>query len=279
MQIFREKEKLRTYLDSLAENSTLGFVPTMGALHEGHLSLFKKSMEDNQVTVASIFVNPTQFDNPEDFEKYPNTLQEDQSKLERIGVDVLFTPDVDEMYPKGLEVERIDLHGMDKVMEGKFRPGHFEGMATVVKRLLESVRPNKAYFGEKDFQQLQIIKRMVADYEIPVEIIGMPIIREESGLAMSSRNMRLTEIQKKEARVIYTSLQDIQKLSKQLSVKELKQLAYENFAYSFLQLEYLDIVNAADLQEVEVLIEGESYRACIAAYCGEVRLIDNIELL
>ncbi len=279
MQVFQDKKKLQDYLESLSPQALVGFVPTMGALHEGHLSLFQQSIEDNDVTVASIFVNPTQFNNQEDFDQYPNTLQKDQSHLERIGVDLLFIPNVEEMYPNGLETEPINLHGMDKVMEGKFRPGHFEGMATVVKRLLEIVKPNQAYFGEKDFQQLQIIRRMVSEYSIPVEIIGMPIIREPNGLAMSSRNMRLTDHQKEEATVIYQTLKEIQEQSNKLSVKELKHIGYRNFAFSNLQLEYLEIVKSSDLHSVEVLEKSKEYRACIAAYCGDVRLIDNIELL
>ncbi len=279
MHFFTQKSEFEKFRKSISVAQSIGFVPTMGALHEGHLSLFRQSLKDNALTIASIFVNPTQFNNAEDLANYPNPLEADKNMLSRLGVDVLFAPNIEEMYPNGLEVENIDLHGLDKVMEGTHRPGHFEGMATIVKRLLRIVNPNTAYFGEKDFQQLAIIRNMVKDDMPQIEIIGMPIVREENGLAMSSRNLRLTEIQKEKATVIYRTLKELKKHAVDASPSNLLQLAYKNFAFSSLELDYCTIAETTTLKEVEQFQKDQSYRAFIAAFCGDVRLIDNIELL
>ena len=180
------------------EGKSVGFVPTMGALHEGHVSLVKKSIEQNDITVVSVFVNPTQFNNQEDLIKYPRTLDKDTSLLESVGADIVFAPLVKEIYPEP-DTRQFDFGLLDKVMEGKFRPGHFNGVAQVVSRLFDIVKPDRAYFGEKDFQQLAIIRDMVKQYNFPIEIVPMPIIRELSGLAKSSRNQRLSETEKEQA--------------------------------------------------------------------------------
>lgn len=278
MKILHSKDELFYYRNEEKEK-TIGFVPTMGALHKGHLSLIEKSKIENELTFCSIFVNPTQFDNAEDLEKYPKKTEEDIEKLENCGCDVLYLPSVKDLYPKKPETENIALKGLDDEMEGKFRKGHFAGVATVVKRLFLQVFPNKAYFGEKDFQQLQIIKQMVQAEILPVEIIGMPIIREENGLAMSSRNQRLTSEQRIEAAIIYQNLCFAQEKINQLSIEKITEIVTENFAESNLVLEYFLIVDEQTLKPVNVLQSNTFYRAFIAAYAGKIRLIDNLKLL
>src|SRR5690606_19997145 len=195
MLIFENKESLINFLGPLQNlKKTIGFVPTMGALHDGHLSLIKNSLSKNDITVISIFVNPTQFNNAEDLEKYPRTLEADVQKVSEMSTQVLiFAPTVSDIYPGKTSSSNFSFDGLENQMEGKHRPGHFDGVGTIVKKLFEIVQPNKAYFGQKDFQQLQIVKKMVSKHKIPVEIIGCPIHREENGLAMSSRNQRLSE--------------------------------------------------------------------------------------
>lgn len=278
MKILHSKDELFYYRNEEKEK-TIGFVPTMGALHKGHLSLIEKSKIENELTFCSIFVNPTQFDNAEDLEKYPKKTEEDIEKLENCGCDVLYLPSVKDLYPKKPKTENIALKGLDDEMEGKFRKGHFAGVATVVKRLFLQVFPNKAYFGEKDFQQLQIIKQMVQAEILPVEIIGMPIIREENGLAMSSRNQRLTSEQRIEAAIIYQNLCFAQEKINQLSIEKITEIVTENFAESNLVLEYFLIVDEQTLKPVNVLQSNTFYRAFIAAYAGKIRLIDNLKLL
>ncbi len=278
MKILHSKDELFCYRNEVKEK-TIGFVPTMGALHKGHLSLIEKSKTENELTFCSIFVNPTQFDNAEDLEKYPKKTEEDIQKLENCGCDVLYLPSVKDLYPEKTETENIALKGLDEEMEGKFRKGHFAGVATVVKRLFLQVFPNKAYFGEKDFQQLQIIKQMVKTEILPVEVIGMPIIREENGLAMSSRNQRLTSEQRKEAAIIYQNLCFAQEKINQLSIEKITEIVTKNFAESNLVLEYFLIVDEQTLKPVNVLQSNTFYRAFIAAYAGKIRLIDNLKLL
>lgn len=261
---------------SKSEEKTVGFVPTMGALHEGHISLVTKCREQNDVCIVSIFVNPTQFNNLTDLEKYPRTIEEDTKLLKEAGVDIVFVPSVQEIYPKP-DNRQFDFGQLDKVMEGKFRPGHFNGVAQVVSRLFEIVKPDRAYFGEKDFQQLAIIRQMVRQLNIPVEIIPMPIKREESGLAMSSRNQRLTEEQKKEAVNIYKVLSESKALYDQKSVEELRSWVVESInKIEPLEVEYFEIVNGVTLQQISDWKDTDYAVGCITVFCGEVRLIDNI---
>src|SRR6478672_766458 len=208
MLIFNTKAALSAHLASLRQPSTIGFVPTMGALHDGHLSLLSESLKHNDATVISIFINPTQFNNPEDLAKYPRTLEADVEKIKRLSNDIIvFAPSVDDMYGGNTVSEHFDYDGLENQMEGRFRPGHFDGVGTIVKRLFEIVKPDNAYFGEKDFQQLQIVKKLVSKYHIPVSVIGCPIHREANGLAMSSRNERLSADKRAEAGFIYQTLQ------------------------------------------------------------------------
>lgn len=258
------------------ERKTIGFVPTMGALHEGHISLVKKCREQNDVCIVSIFVNPTQFNNQTDLEKYPRTIDEDIKLLNYAGVDIVFVPSVQEIYPEP-DNRQFDFGQLDKVMEGKFRPGHFNGVAQVVSRLFDIVKPDKAYFGEKDFQQLAIIRQMVRQLNIPVEIVPMPIRREDSGLAMSSRNQRLTEDQKKDAVNIYRVLLESKTLYNNKTVEELRFWVIENInKIASLEVEYFEIVDGNTLQQISDWKDTQYAVGCITVFCGEVRLIDNI---
>ena len=258
------------------ERKTIGFVPTMGALHEGHISLVKKCREQNDVCIVSIFVNPTQFNNQTDLEKYPRTIDEDIKLLNYAGVDIVFVPSVQEVYPES-DNRQFDFGLLDKVMEGKFRPGHFNGVAQVVSRLFDFVKPDKAYFGEKDFQQLAIIRRMVSQFNIPVEIVPMPIKREDSGLAMSSRNQRLTGDQKKDAANIYRVLSESKTLYNNKTVEELRFWVIENInKIASLEVEYFEIVDGNTLQQISDWKDTQYVVGCITVFCGEVRLIDNI---
>ncbi|MDU1904139.1 MAG: pantoate--beta-alanine ligase [Dysgonomonas sp.] len=257
------------------ESKKTGFVPTMGALHEGHISLVKESVLNNDITIISIFVNPTQFNNKEDLEKYPHTIENDLNLLREAGVDIVFVPAVEEIYPEP-DTRQFDFGQLDKVMEGKFRPGHFNGVAQVVSRLFDIVKPDKAYFGEKDFQQLAIIREMVRQYDIPVEIMGMPIKREQSGLAMSSRNQRLTDLERDTAAIIYATLKESKGFVSK-NVTETINFVIEKINQSdLLEVEYFEIVDGNSLQPIKNWEETSYAVGCIAVFCGDVRLIDNI---
>ena len=257
---------------------TIGFVPTMGALHDGHKSLVESCVAENDVCVVSIFVNPTQFNNSTDLEKYPRNLEQDAELLESIGCRIIFAPQPEEIYqPEEMNAPfEFDFGGLDTVMEGKFRSGHFNGVVQIVSKLFQLVQPDKAYFGEKDFQQLAIIHRMVKILHFPVEIIDCPIVRERSGLALSSRNQRLTVDQRKKAVEISKVLSESRNFAAQLSPIELTQWVVELInLVPGLEVEYYEIVNITTLQPVYSWSEPSV--GCIAVYCGEVRLIDNIK--
>ena len=280
MKIFEKKADLKKYLASLKnEDTKIGFVPTMGALHEGHLSLVKRAKKKNDVTVVSIFVNPTQFDNKEDLKKYPKTLENDIKLLESVNCDVLFTPSVEEIYAENITAEKYNFDGLEHQMEGKFRDGHFDGVGTIVKTLFEIVEPTTAYFGKKDFQQLQIIKKLVEKYNIPVKIKGRPIFREKDGLAMSSRNTRLTKEHREAAPFIYKTLKKAKKKFGTKNANELTEWVKKQFnKHPLLELEYFTIADELTLQTVTNIDPIKKYRAFIAVYAGEIRLIDNIRL-
>lgn len=281
MQILKEKQSLKNQIQALKRQGlSIGFVPTMGALHQGHISLIEKALASCDKVVVSIFVNPTQFDNPEDLKKYPRTLEEDVERIGKLGEDVIiFSPAADEIYGKEILSEEFSFDGLENEMEGKFRAGHFNGVGTVVKKLFEMVEPDKAYFGEKDYQQLQIIKKLVEKQNLNIEIIGCPIDREVSGLARSSRNERLSESQRQSASVIYQILLQVKEDFGTKSATELTHWVTERFKEEAdLDLEYFEIANADTLKTVQNRIEGEKYRAFIAAYSGDIRLIDNIAL-
>nr|WP_299342297.1 pantoate--beta-alanine ligase [Allomuricauda sp.] len=281
MQIFDQKKNLEAFLKSVKiEGKTIGLVPTMGALHQGHLSLVSQSVSENDVTVVSIFVNPTQFNNPNDLDKYPRNFQADIDLLNEVSSEIIvFAPSVNEIYGKNVTSESYDFDGLDKVMEGEFRPRHFEGVGTIVETLLRVVGPNKAYFGEKDFQQLQIIKKIVALKNIGVEIIGCPIERETHGLAMSSRNERLTETTRLKAGFIYNVLETAKDKFGTESANDIKDWVETQFTKNeTLDLEYFQIADEDTLTPIKRKQRNMKYRAFIAVYAEEVRLIDNLRL-
>ena len=251
----------------------------MGALHEGHLSLYEKARKENDIVISSIFVNPTQFNNPEDLEKYPKTIEKDIELLQQTqNVDAVYIPQIEDIYSNGLERKKYDFEGLENEMEGKFRPGHFDGVGTVVEELFRQVQPNNAYFGEKDFQQLMIIKKLVEKLSLPINIIGMPIHREKNGLAMSSRNMRLTSEQRESAKIIFETLVKVKDLFHQQTLDEIHQFVENTFKNSDFELEYFIIANEKTLREISEIKSNETYRAFIVVVIDGVRLIDNIQL-
>lgn len=279
MKVLKSKKTLIDYVERQREmGKKIGFAPTMGALHQGHLSLYKAAKKENDEVISSIFVNPTQFNNPDDFQKYPKTLEKDLELLEKAGVDAVYVPNVEEMYPDGLNSKKYDFDGLENEMEGKYRPGHFDGVGTIVEELFRQVQPHNAYFGEKDYQQLAIIKKMIEKTKLPVKIHGVPTLREEDGLAMSSRNVRLTETQRKEATIIYETLEKVKEWFKVLSVEEIKLRVLEIFRNSNFELEYFVIADEKTLKETDFFYKDKNYRAFIVAYAGDVRLIDNMHL-
>lgn len=279
MRIFKTISDLQIEVANLRkQGKTIGFVPTMGALHQGHISLLDASKQQTNNSVASIFVNPTQFNNPEDFEKYPITIEADKEKLIAAGCDILFLPTVKEMYPEP-DTREFDFDGIDRVMEGEFRPGHFNGVAQIVSKLFDAVLPDKAFFGQKDFQQLAIIKKMVDKLNYPVEIFGCPIVREEDGLAMSSRNVRLSKEERKKALLLSQCLFEVPNLSKSKTVQEVSDWVEDQFKNDpVYQFEYFRIVDDTSLQATQSWDEPGQKVACIAVRVGPVRLIDNVQI-
>jgi len=281
MQIFKKQVDLKAYLKSISSsNSLIGFVPTMGALHEGHLSLLKESVHNNDITVISIFVNPTQFNNQEDLEKYPRTLENDIAKIKTVSESiVIYAPTVDDIYEGKPISQHFDFDGLENQMEGQFRPGHYDGVGTVVKRLFEIVNPNHAYFGEKDFQQLQIVKKMVEKYHLKVTVIGCPIYREANGLAMSSRNERLSLNEKKDAAIIYKILKTSQEKFHNKSAAAVSQWVVKKFeSLPNIKLEYFQIADENQLLPCLRKNKKKKYRAFIAVFINKIRLIDTISL-
>jgi len=267
---------LQNKLKELQGNGTIGFVPTMGALHAGHISLVKQAVSENRIVVVSIFVNPTQFNDKSDLERYPRTLESDLKLLEKTGCQIVFAPSALEVYPEP-DTRKFDFGLLETVMEGKHRPGHFNGVAQVVSKLFGFVQPDKAYFGLKDFQQLAIIKEMVRQLKLDIEIVACPIVREASGLAMSSRNELLTAGERKNAATISETLVMAKELSKQKSVNELETWVIETINKNVdLTVEYFEIVDDRHLQPVKSWDENCTKVGCIAVFCGKVRLIDNV---
>ncbi len=275
-RVFETVDSLRFYLSEENHFGSIGFVPTMGALHDGHISLVKQAEQNCEVVVVSIFVNPTQFNDANDLEKYPRTLAADLERLAANCECVVFAPNVKEIYPENHVAKRIDLGGLGNVMEGSFREGHFDGVVEVVYRLFDIVRPTHAFFGEKDFQQLAVIRHLVKVVELPIKIIGCPIFRETSGLAASSRNQRLSPEEKEKALIIYHSLLQAKEHQNEWSPKEAKEKIQEAFDASDLELEYIDFVDATTLASVAYWTKDT--QGCLAAYCGSVRLIDNLSM-
>ncbi len=277
MQVLNTKNELINLLGQYRkEGKKIGFVPTMGALHSGHLSLVKESKKNSDLTVVSIFVNPTQFNDPEDLKRYPRTLEKDVELLKTVDCDLVFAPSVEEIYPEP-DTRKFDFGYLETVMEGAKRPGHFNGVGQVVSRLFDIVKPDKAFFGMKDFQQVAIIKNMVKQLNFPIEIIPCPIIREESGLALSSRNTLLDEEHKKNAPHIYATLKKARNLASQMNVAELKKWITEEINRNlYLETEYVEIVDDTTLNIVQSWEEKGTKVACVAVYAGKIRLIDNI---
>ena len=280
IKILKNRQELSDYILKIKENGQkIGFAPTMGALHEGHLSLYEKARKENDIVISSIFVNPTQFNNPEDLEKYPRTIEKDIKLLQQTqNVDAVYIPQIEDIYSNGLERKNYDFEGLENEMEGKFRLGHFDGVGTVVEELFRQVQPDNAYFGEKDFQQLMIIKKLVEKLSLPINIIGMPIYREKNGLAMSSRNMRLTPEQRESAKIIFETLVKVKSLFHQQTLDEVHQFVENTLKNSDFELEYFIIANENTLREISEIKSNETYRAFIVVVIDGVRLIDNIQL-
>lgn len=278
MKIISNPDELSREMNLVKQSGkTIGFVPTMGALHKGHKSLVSRSVSENDFNVVSIFVNPTQFNNSDDLNKYPRNLEADAKMLEAVGCQLIFAPQPSDIYTPEELTERFqfDFGGLDQVMEGKFRPGHFNGVVQIVSKLFSLIKPDKAYFGEKDFQQLAIIHRMVEVLKLNIDIVDCPIIREESGLAMSSRNERLTDEQRKYAAGISEVLSESRNFVPQMSPVEITDHVIRSIdSINGLKVEYYEIVNAGTLQPVKSWDEPSV--GCIAVFCGDVRLIDNI---
>jgi len=279
MEIYSRIRDIQAKVRELkAEGLSIGYVPTMGALHEGHISLLRRSDEENNISVCSIFVNPIQFNNQIDLEKYPRTLKEDSEKLDKANCDIVFAPSVDEMYPDKVS-ESYDFGLLEKLMEGALRPGHFNGVAVVVKRLFDICMPDKAYFGEKDFQQLMVIRALVKQENIPVKIIGCPIIREPDGLAMSSRNVRLTPGERRIAPEIFKTLDMMKEKAGKKNIKEILTEAENQLEqHPGVKIDYIQIVDESTLVPITNWDETDNIRAFVALFLGEVRLIDNMKL-
>lgn len=280
MKIFRTKQELQHELAGIRQqNQVITLVPTMGALHEGHLSLINYAKPLTDITVCSIFVNPTQFNDPKDLEKYPRPIENDIALLESVGCDILFMPTVEEMYPENDPEWHIDLGNLDQIWEGEHRPGHFQGVTQIVFKLFDLVKPNQACFGQKDFQQVMVIQRMIDIKKLDIKLLICPIIRSEEGLALSSRNARLSEEGKENALALITALRFIKDNLEQKSVAELLDGAKEILASNpAVELEYLSICETSTLAPVDNIETGKDYVALIAAWVEKVRLIDNILL-
>lgn len=281
MEVLKSKKVLQDFIERQKEmGKKIGFAPTMGALHDGHLSLYKKAREENDLVISSIFVNPTQFNNPEDLKKYPRDINRDISILKKSGlVDAVYIPEVADIYPGKTESLHYDFGGLENEMEGKSRPGHFDGVGTVVEELFNQVKPDNAYFGEKDFQQLAIIKKMTENKKLLINIKGVPIYRAENGLALSSRNQRLQEDRREASKVIFETLKKVNEWFRVLTVSEIKHRVQDIFDHERgMQLEYFLIADEETLRETDFFYKDRNFRAFIVVMVDGVRLIDNMHL-
>jgi pantoate--beta-alanine ligase len=277
MIVYRTRDDLTGHLNSVrSEKNSIGLVPTMGALHRGHASLVEKAAAENDVVVVTIFVNPTQFNDPTDLEHYPRTLDHDLEMLQKLETDLVFIPSVKEMYPEK-DKRVFDLDSIDKVMEGKHRKGHFNGVAQIVSKLFLLTQPDRAYFGQKDFQQLVIVRRLTEILNLDIQIVPCPIIREKDGLAMSSRNERLNTEERKLAPFLYETLKMASEKKKDLSPSEVKDWVYKRFDKEpELSLEYFEIIEDKALKPISNWDEGVNKVGCLAVQLGSVRLLDNL---
>ena len=281
MEVIKNRKVLQDFIERQKEmGKRIGFAPTMGALHKGHLSLYEEAKKENDLVISSIFVNPTQFNNPEDLEKYPRDINRDILILQNSGlVDAVYIPEVADIYPEKTESKHYDFDGLENEMEGKSRPGHFDGVGTVVEELFRQVQPDNAYFGEKDFQQLAIIKKMVDKKHLPVKITGVPIYRAENGLALSSRNQRLHEDRKEASKVIYETLKKVNDWFRTVTIPEIKERVADIFDdQPGMKLEYFLIADENTLQETDFFYKDRNFRAFIVVVVDGVRLIDNMHL-
>ena len=280
MILFKKEHLLQNYLISLKlDKKSIGLVPTMGALHDGHLSLIQKAKEENDCVVCSIFVNPTQFNETADLEKYPRTAAKDIELLTSVGTDILLMPPVEEVYPKELDTTlQLDFGKLATLMEGEFRPGHFDGMAQVVNRLSNMVQPHSLYMGQKDFQQITIVRSMLTQLKSEIKLVMCPIKREENGLAMSSRNVRLTPENRTLAVKVSQTLLGVKKMIDEKTPKEVKDWAMKELSIPEFRLEYFEVVDGVSLQPIDDFSETNFAVACTAVWAGEVRLIDNMVL-
>lgn len=281
MEVIKNRKILQDFIERQKEmGKRIGFAPTMGALHKGHLSLYEEAKKENDLVISSIFVNPTQFNNPEDLEKYPRDVNRDILILEKSGlVDAVYIPEVTDIYPEKAESQHYDFDGLENEMEGKSRPGHFDGVGTVVEELFRQIQPDNAYFGEKDFQQLAIIKKMVDKKQLPVKIKGVPIYRADNGLALSSRNQRLHEDRKEVSKIIYETLKKVNDWFRTVSIPEIKERVTDIFDnQQGMQLEYFLIADENTLQETDFFYKDRKFRAFIVVVVDGVRLIDNMHL-
>ena len=277
MEIIRTVAELKAKLNAARENGSIGLVPTMGALHAGHLSLIERARRENDTVVVSVFVNPTQFNNPNDLATYPRTEEADTAMLREAGVDYAFIPSVEEIYPEP-DTRQFALGPVAEVMEGAMRPGHFNGVAQIVSKLFDFTRPTRAYFGEKDFQQIDVIRKMVELEGFDLEIVDCPIKREADGLAMSSRNVRLTPEQRAIAPAIHKALEGSRSWAADHSVEETKRYVIDEInSFPQMEVEYYEIVDALTMQPVSDWAETDSAVGCVTVFCGDVRLIDNIK--
>lgn len=281
MEVIKNRKTLQDFIERQKEmGKRIGFAPTMGALHKGHLSLYEEAKKENDLVISSIFVNPTQFNNPEDLEKYPRDVNRDILILEQSGlVDAVYIPEVADIYPEKAQSQHYDFDGLENEMEGKSRPGHFDGVGTVVEELFRQVQPDNAYFGEKDFQQLAIIRKMVDKKQLPVKIKGVSIYRADNGLALSSRNQRLHEDRKEASKVIYETLKKVNDWFRTVSIPEIKERVTDIFDnQKGMQLEYFLIADENTLQETDFFYKDRNFRAFIVVVVDGVRLIDNMHL-
>lgn len=281
MEVIKNRKVLQDFIERQKEmGKKIGFAPTMGALHKGHLSLYEEAKKENDLVISSIFVNPTQFNNAEDLEKYPRDINRDILILENSGlVDAVYIPEVSDIYPEKAESQHYDFDGLENEMEGKSRPGHFDGVGTVVEELFRQVQPDNAYFGEKDFQQLAIIRKMVEKKQLPVKITGVPIYRGENGLALSSRNQRLHEDRKEASKIIYETLKKVNDWFRTVTIPEIKERVTDIFDnQQGMKLEYFLIADEKTLQETDFFYKDRNFRAFIVVVVDGVRLIDNMHL-
>lgn len=281
MEVLKNKKTLQDFIERQKEmGKKIGFAPTMGALHNGHLSLYEAAKEENDLVVSSIFVNPTQFNNSEDLEKYPRNIDRDILILKNSGlVDAVYIPEVQDIYPEKTVSQHYDFDGLENEMEGKSRPGHFDGVGTVVEELFRQVKPDNAYFGEKDFQQLAIIKKMVEKKKLPIKIKGVPIYRAENGLALSSRNQRLHEDRREASKIIYETLKKVNDWFRVVTIPEIKNRVTDIFDHQQgMKLEYFLIADETTLKETDFFYKDKQYRAFIVVVVDGVRLIDNMHL-